>query len=119
VVFLINTNVFADPFLKADCIENIDYYVISINEKQYTIQPNIDEFLLYNLKDLIDGQHQIEIICGHYKLNEGQAVSFFILKETKPQWIFYTIKKNFKQQDKDPFYNDRFSTPLRIKIPNR
>lgn len=109
---------YANPYLTAEPLEDIDYYVISIDGVQSSTAPSFDMIFLYSLNDLQDGHYNIEIICGHYNLGEGAPVSFIIEKSTGKKWIQYTIKKDPKQRKIDPYYDDRFETPMKIRINN-
>lgn len=111
---------FGNPILTANPMENlVDYYVLSINDDQISIETEFDmDFFTYDLRDLPDGNHTLEIICGNWDLGEGPGVKFFLEKRTKKKWIFYTITKDPTQINHDPDYDKRFDEPLRIKVPN-
>jgi len=110
---------FGNPILTANPMESlVDYYVLSINGNEISIETEFNMEFLYDLRDLPDGKHVLEIICGNYDLGEGPGVKFFLEKKTTNKWIFYTITKDPNQIINDPDYDGRFDEPQRIKIQN-
>jgi hypothetical protein len=110
---------FGNPILTANPMESlVDYYVLSINGNEVSIDTEFNMTFLYDLRDLPDGKHTLEIICGNYDLGEGPGVKFFLEKKTTKQWIFYTITKDPTQTINDPDYDGRFDKPTKVKIEN-
>lgn len=110
---------FGNPILTANPMESlVDYYVLSVDGVQKSIAPEFDMQFLCDLRDLSDGKHTLEIICGNWDLGEGPGVKFFLEKKTTKNWIFYTITKDPTQTINDPDYDGRFDEPQRVKIQN-
>jgi hypothetical protein len=106
----------ANPYLAGISIEDVDYYVLSINNEITTVKPSLDMALAYGLIGLEDGQHTLEIICGNNNIGEGPPVKFFLIKDTQKKAISYTIKKDPEQRKIDPYYDERFGEPLKVRI---
>ena len=116
IIFLLMvTSSYGNPYLTANSIEDVDYFIFSIDGNEVSISPNLNMDFLYDLKDLKDGTHILEIIGGSIELGEGVPTKIYLIKDTKKQWIFYTIKPDPEQKDAN--YLLRFDEPLRIKIP--
>ena len=110
---------YGNPILTANPMESlVDYYVLSINGEEVSIETDFDMRFLCDMRDLPDGKHTLEIICGNWDFGEGPGVKFFLTKKTTNKWIFYTITKDPEQSINDPDYDGRFDEPLRVKIEN-
>jgi len=109
---------FGNPFLTASPLEHTDYYVVSIDGNEVSHEPALNDDLFLDLVDLPDGNHLMQIIPGDWDNGEGGVVTFNLIKDTNPQWIHYTIRKTPKENPNDPWYDDRFDEPIKIKVPN-
>jgi len=109
---------FGNPYITAIPLEDTDYYVVSIDGFEYTVSPSFDMIFLHDLVELADGEHIIKLTPASYDDGEGGSVQFILIKETNPQWIHYTIKKDPNQKKLDSLYDDRFDEPLKIKVEN-
>lgn len=110
---------FGNPYLIAEPIENLtDYYVVSVNGEEITTPPALDELLMYDLKNMEDGEHMVIIRPGNFEMGDGVGVLFYIEKKTDPDYIHYTIKKDPVSLKDDPDYEFRFDSPLYVKVEN-
>jgi len=106
----------SDIFLVAEPLEDVNFYIISIDGNEFTINSSFDMIFFYGLSNLDDGKYTFKIIPVSEDGEEGGSVQFFLTKKTTRKHIEYSIKKDKQQIIKDPYYNDRFDEPLKIRI---
>lgn len=109
---------FGNPYIIAFPLEDVDYYIVSIDQIEYTTTPIFDMIFLHDLDELIDGEYIVKITPASWDNGAGGSVEFTLIKQTNKQWIHYTIKKDIEQRKIDPWYDERFDEPLRIKVEN-
>jgi len=117
LIFILTTSCFANPYLLAEPIEDVDYYFISIDDTYEYVQPSMDYLFLYNLNNLQDGLYKIGVIGFHEKWGEGQNITFNLKIKSNKNWKWLTIEKIPNPDDK--YYDDRFTEPLEIKVKNQ
>lgn len=117
LIFILTTFSFANPYLLADPIEDVDYYFIQINDVYEYVQPSMDDLFLYNLNNLEDGLYKIGVIPFHEEWGEGQNITFNLRIRSNKNWKWLTIEKIPDPNDK--YYDDRFIEPLEIKVKNQ
>lgn len=107
---------YANPFLMAEPVDDVDYYVMSINGEQLSVAPSSEDLFLYDLESLQPGKYRMEIITGHWDCGEGEPVVFFLTVQAKRKQVVYKIQKDRKQKKIDSAYDERFDQPLDLKI---
>ena len=108
---------FANPYLLADPIEDVDYYFIQINDEYEYVELSMDDLFLYNLNNLEDGLYKIGVIPFHEEWGEGQNITFNLRIRSNKNWKWLTIEKI--PDPNDEYYDDRFIEPLEIKVKNQ
>ncbi len=92
---------------------NIEYYVVSIDGEEFTVEPSFDMIFLYGLDYLKIGTYKMALKACNFD-GEGNFIEFELKKSIKKKHIEYEIK--LKKGKKDKYYKDRFDRPLKVKI---
>lgn len=104
----------ANPLLLAEPLEDTDYYYITIDGEYTYVAAAEDYLFIYDLYELSDATHQVEITGWHEERGGGHTIIFNVKVRSNKNWKWFTIEKI--PTPNDPYYDDRFLEPLELKL---